>query len=58
MVVLPMCLCSICLQKPAEGAGSAETGVTKHCELPDGLWELILGLLEDKKVLITAKPSL
>lgn len=47
-----------CLLKSEEGVGSLEIGITDGCELLCGCWELNLGSLECKPMLLTSEPSL
>jgi E3 ubiquitin-protein ligase NEDD4 len=42
---------------PEEGAGSPGNGVTDSCELPCGCWELIMGPMEERPVLLTDDQS-
>lgn len=44
--------------KPEEGILSPATGITDGCKQPCGSWQLNLGLLEEKPVLLIVKPSL
>ena len=43
---------------PCKGVRSSGTGVASRCELPCGCWELKLGPLEEKPMLLTPEPSL
>jgi hypothetical protein len=52
------CLCAWYPQKPEKGARSSETGVTISCEPPLRNWELNLGPLEEKVVLLSTELSL
>lgn len=61
--VLPACTSvyhmKVCFpRKPKEDILSLGTGITEGCKLPCGSWQLILGLLEEKPVLLIVKPSL
>ena len=53
---------NICGLKPTDikknGLGCPGTRVAKSCEKPCGCWELNLGPLQKKPVLLTAEPSL
>lgn len=46
------------LRRPEEVIGFLCTGVTDGCEIYCGSWELILGFLQEQKVLLAAEPSL
>lgn len=45
-------------RKPEEDVSSPGTGITDVCKLPCGGWQLMLGLLEEKPVLLIVEPSL
>lgn len=46
-----------CSRRPGEDLGSPGTGDTDGCESPGGCWELSLGLLDERPVLLTAELS-
>ena len=50
--------CVWCKQRPEEGVGYPETGVTEGWEPSCGCWELNLGPLQEQPELLTAEPSL
>lgn len=63
MTVLPACISvyhmhAWCPQRSEEGIRSPGTGVPDNCELPCGCWDLNLGSLEEKPVLLAAEPPL
>lgn len=47
-----------CLQRPEEDVGSSGSEAINVCRLPAECWELNLGPLEEKPVLITTEPCL
>jgi hypothetical protein len=60
-----MCECFACMYVckhveshviQGKGIGSSGTGVTDGCEPPCGSWELNLGALEERHVLLSTEP--
>ena len=49
-------LCAWCLQRPKESVRSLGTRVTDGCDPPNSCWELNLGPMEKKPVLLTTEP--
>lgn len=47
-----------CMQRPEDGIGSLETGVTDSCKLPCLCSELNPGSLQEQQVLINTEPLL
>lgn len=47
-----------CPQRPEQGIGSPDTGVTDTCELPHGCWESNLGSPQEQHMLSTTSPHL
>lgn len=55
-----ICIVFVCLWpgKPEEDIGAPGIGVTGSCEPSSRCWELHLGPLQERRVLLTPEPSL
>ena len=58
IVCVVVCVYAHIHTDPCKGVRSSGTGVASRCELPCGCWELKLGPLEEKPMLLTPEPSL
>lgn len=58
MCTVYTCTCTLVLQRPEEGIGSLDIGITGGSELPCVCWKLNLGVLQEQPLVLISESSL